>query len=137
MENFDLSDPYADCQHVVGGVWGDHLEFMDGTPRMAGYPDEMTDYTIWGHQPATNRVKDGDLITVEYNRNWLTFKARDIEWKSDPKDMFFGKCDLVRVCAKSDGEILYLRDDEEKQEVGVVAAFVRKLTKPFQRSATQ
>lgn len=109
LSPIDLADPYADCQHVVGGWWGNHLRFMDGLPTLTGDLDEMTGYSIWGHQPAETRVKIGDLITHEYGNTWVTFIVMTVDYKSDPPDMFFGTCDLIRVCAKGTGETLYLR----------------------------
>jgi len=124
--NINPADAYADCQHVVGGWWGNHLRFVDSLPELNPNPSTMTGYRIWGHQPAKTRIEEGDLITQEYGKTWVTFKAKNIEYKTNPSDMFFGECDVVRVCEKQTGECLYYR---EEIELSIIAKFASQI--PF------
>ena len=111
--DIDPSDPLADCQHISGGWWGNHLEFVDGAPPFTKdtVVGDLRNLRIWGHQPAEARVKTGDLVTVEYGLYWVTFLVTSVEYKSDPPDMFFGNCDLVRICDKKTGEGVWVREE--------------------------
>jgi len=117
---FDLSDPYGNCDHVIGGVWGHHIRASDGL----AIPEDIVDglIGIWGHLPWENRIKIGQTIVHEYERNWFIFEVVEVDWKYDPRDMFSGKIRVLRAYDKLTGDCSYNRDDWlDGDEVGLPA----------------
>jgi len=106
------ADPLADCDHVMGGYWGNHIAWLSGpAPALTDecQPGDMVDLPIYGHQPPENRIGNGQWITVEYRRYWLTFEAYDVQWATDPHDMFAAKCRCIRVCDRETGQVVWHR----------------------------
>lgn len=98
--------------HVIGGTWGNHVRFSDPLPYFAEGCnfDEMKGYDIWGHKsPSWRAVEVGDYIEVEYVKSIAWFRISYVDYCLDPRDMFFGKCDLFQVTEKASGQIIYMR----------------------------
>jgi|GEM_PF-1368973 len=120
----DPADPLADCDHVMGGCWGNHISWLDGqAPDLSEtcQPGDMVDLRIYGHQPSCfshrpNRhlVRDGDWIAVEYSQYWLTFETYDVERDLDPNDMFLAKVRCVRACDRETGLTVWHRAEPER-----------------------
>lgn len=132
----DPADPLADCDHVMGGTWGNHISWLDGhAPRLTEtcQPGDMVDLRIYGHQPEfsghrpnSHRIKDGDWIAVEYSSNWLTFEVSNVEWGNDPKDMFTARVRCVRVCDRKTGQPVWYHIKPERSRILTGAGLERE-----------
>ena len=85
--DFDPADPYAGSDHVIGGVWGHHVSFMQPT-HVIGDP-VFCQIVIWGHLPAEYPIHVGHHIVHSYMKHWVRFRVTEVELKADPPDMFF------------------------------------------------
>lgn len=67
--------------------WGDAIRFMEWEPDQNGHR------RIYGHK---GRIEVGDWFAQEMKSGRIgILEIVELEWKSDPPDMFFGKaCDV-------------------------------------------
>lgn len=72
---------------TINNGWGNAIQFMSWEPDATGHRK------IYGHK---SHLEVGDWFAVELKSGKIgVLEVRELEWESDPPDMFFGKaCDV-------------------------------------------
>lgn len=61
-------------------TWGKHIEWLDWDSRK-----------IWGHFPLGNLAVGSLFVWRLQGGGAAVFQVTELEWKNDPRDMFFGR----------------------------------------------
>jgi len=72
-----------DHQHIIGGVWGNHMRFFDTEPRADG------SFRLWGHKLRDDFPCVGQIVKAEFRRSWVWLEITNVDWQSEPSDMYF------------------------------------------------
>lgn len=84
--------------YAIGGGWGNHISWLnDGVADRVGLDDGTVGQghrKVYGHKSFKPRL--GDLLTCQMQSGRIgIFKFVEIEYLTDPDDMFFGTVEFL------------------------------------------
>lgn len=84
--------------YKLGGVWGCHVSLLN--PNEFSKTDLNTQTVkVYGHISPRPRV--GQTLVGEFQRSFIKFEFVDVEYCSDPPDMFFAEVKAVYQVLKA------------------------------------
>lgn len=95
LMNREANQSPVNC-YAVGGQFGDRIEWSDTEQ----FDDMETRKEFRCHGWKTPRPKICDKLKAEFKRSWIEFEFVDVEYCSDPTDMFFAKVRPVKQTMK-------------------------------------
>lgn len=97
--------------YTLGGGWGDHIDLA--YPREFHLLDLNKDIVkLYGHTPY--RIKVGDTVLGDFQKSWILFKVKKIEYMRDPTDMFFADTVVIKQQLKSSDTVIIVGTQQEK-----------------------
>lgn len=75
--------------HTIGGIWGNHMQWF--SPEQFNSRTINTRLDIYGHKPAKQYPKEGDIVEGEFGKSCQKFMVIEVQHIPNPPDMFFGK----------------------------------------------
>ena len=86
------------------GYWGNRVELDN--KQLPAHPDQL----IGASGCVPLRPVVGNVLLIDGSRNYTLTKFVEVEYLADPSDGFFGKVQIVQQYRKSDGVLLYDRE---------------------------
>ncbi len=80
------------ADYTLGGGWGFHVSLSDEDCfKTQDFNKELLE--VWGHH--TPRPKKEQTLLVEGQKSFMLFKFVEVDYCSDPNDMFFAKAEFT------------------------------------------
>ena len=99
MSMFKRKEITMESDYHIHFGWGDHIEWLN--PEQFEKPmTRKSEIRVWGH--LSDKPKKGQTLLGEFKRSFMKFEFIEVEYNSDPPDMFFATVKFVKQFIKKE-----------------------------------